>query len=192
MQPVICGKLLFQCISLFWHTPPVPHEQTILVLENTIIKKSRLKIKCAVSKPPVSDIGKVYNIFGSLNCTSFTIKVGTRWASWVLSQRILFFENAIWNSQQFIILFPAYNGEFSILGKGIILVLEESFFFEWHGNSLWSQSDRATNAKSGHQISIQSPLKSVEAIPLTYVGLGSGPLWFPCSLKPSLSAESTE
>lgn len=101
-----------------------------------LLKKVDLKIKYAVSKPPVSDIGKDY-IIHLEHLTFFTIKVSTRWASWMSSQRILFFENAFLNSQQFIILFPAYNGEFSILGKGIILVLEEVFFFEWHWNSLW-------------------------------------------------------
>lgn len=56
----------------------------------------------------------------------------------------------------------------------------------------FSEADSVTNAKSGPQISFQSPLKSVEAIPLTYMELGSGPLWFPCSLKPKVCLQRAQ
>lgn len=42
-----------------------------------LLKKVDLKIKYAVSKPPVSDIGKDY-IIHLEHLTFFTIKVGTR------------------------------------------------------------------------------------------------------------------
>lgn len=147
-------------------------------------------MKYAVSKPPVSDIGKDYSTLGALN---FLHNQG--WHKMYLPSVIpnnSFFFNAIWNAQRFIILFPAYNGEFSILGKGIIFSWRTFLWVTLKVPVAFSEADSATNAKSRAQISIQSPVKSVEAIPMSYVGLGSGPLWFPCSLKPSLSTESTE